>query len=161
MTGLAKRGSTLPPTTAASLDAEVGQHGLRILAAEDNEVNQLVLKTLLNQLGIDVTVVANGRLAVEAWRDGGWDAILMDMQMPEMDGLAATRAIRAEETASGVPRVPIIALTANAMAHQKIECLAAGMDAHVPKPIEIRRLIAALEDVLQTAPPQAAARQAS
>ena len=126
---------------------------VRVLAAEDNSVNQLVLKTLLHQIGIEPVVVETGAAALEAWRTGDWDVILMDMQMPEMDGLEATRRIRAEEAASGRARTPIIALTANAMAHQIRECVAAGMDGHVSKPLEASKLFQALEAALDEAEP--------
>ena len=125
-----------------------GAGQLRVLAAEDNAVNQLVLRTLLNQAGVDPVLVSDGAQALEAWRDGQWDVILMDVQMPEMDGPAATRAIRAEERATGRARTPIIALTANAMAHQVAEYRACGMDDFVAKPIEIGQLFAAMERVL-------------
>jgi CheY-like chemotaxis protein len=124
---------------------------VRVLAAEDNSVNQLVLKTLLHQIGVEPQVVDNGEEAVRAWTDAPWDVILMDMQMPVMDGLAAACAIREAERASGRPRTPIIALTANAMSHQIAQCLAAGMDGHVAKPIEASRLFAALEGALADA----------
>ncbi|MBO9547501.1 ATP-binding protein, partial [Caulobacter sp.] len=91
---------------------------LRVLAAEDNHVNQLVLKAILGQAGIAPRVVANGAQAVEAWRDGGWDLVLMDVHMPVMDGVAAVHEIRRLEAAEGRARTPIIALTANAMSHQ-------------------------------------------
>ncbi len=128
--------------------AELTSLRIRVLAAEDNSVNQLVLKTLLHQIGVEPVVVENGELALEAWRGGRWDVILMDMQMPVMDGLTATRAIRAAEAAAGRPRTPIIALTANAMSHQIQQCAAAGMDGHVAKPIEAARLFEALEAAL-------------
>jgi signal transduction histidine kinase/CheY-like chemotaxis protein len=117
---------------------------LRVLAAEDNAVNQLVLKTLLHQMGVDPTVVDNGRLAVEAWEAGDWDVILMDIQMPVMDGLTATAAIRNREADTGRPRTPIVALTANAMSHQVDQYFSAGMDGHVAKPIQATELFAAL-----------------
>ena len=88
---------------------------IRVLAAED--INQLVLKTLLLQFGIEPVIVENGKLAVEAWKKNEWDVILMDVQMPLMDGPMATRAIRLHETATGRRRTPIVALTANAMSH--------------------------------------------
>jgi CheY-like chemotaxis protein len=123
--------------------------GLRVLAAEDNAVNQLVLRTLLQQMGVDVVVVENGQLAVEAWETGVWDVILMDVQMPVMDGVAATALIRRKEAASGRPRTRIIALSANAMAHQVSEYEAAGMDAHVAKPIEAVALYNALSEAAE------------
>ena len=121
---------------------------LRILAAEDNSVNQLVLKTLLSQAGIDPMVVADGAEALAAWREHDWDLILMDVQMPVMDGPTATRAIREAERARGRPRTPIVALTANAMAHQIAEYRAAGMDGFVVKPIDIEKLFIAIEAAL-------------
>jgi len=134
---------------AAPRDWDAG--ALRILAAEDNSVNQLVLKTLLSQVGIDPMVVSDGAEAVEAWREHDWDLILMDVQMPVMDGPTATRAIRELERAKGRARTPIIALTANAMAHQIAEYRAAGMDGFVSKPIDIEKLFAAIEAGLDEA----------
>jgi two-component system, sensor histidine kinase len=131
---------------------------LRILAAEDNATNRLVLRTLLEQVGLYATFVENGREALEAWRKGRWDVILMDIQMPEMDGVAATREIRREEAEKGLVRTPIVALTANAMAHQTSEYTAAGMDGLAPKPIQLPQLIGVLETVLEPAEEQAAAK---
>jgi signal transduction histidine kinase/ActR/RegA family two-component response regulator len=133
---------------AADADASSESLELRVLAAEDNAVNQLVLRTLLGQIGIEPVVVENGQLAVEAWRSETWDVILMDVQMPVLDGVAATQAIRALEAERGGGRTPIIALSANAMTHQISEYLAAGMDGHVAKPIEAGKLFAALQSVL-------------
>ncbi len=121
---------------------------IRVLAAEDNSVNQLVLKTLLHQIGVEPVIVENGQLALDAWQTGDWDVILMDVQMPVMDGPSAVRAIREREAASGRRRTPIVALTANAMSHQIAEYLACGMDGHVVKPIEALKLFQALEQVL-------------
>lgn len=121
---------------------------LRVLAAEDNQVNQLVLKTLLGQLGVEPCFVEDGAQAIEAWRREPWDLILMDAQMPTMDGLEATRRIRAEESRSERPRTPIIALTANALTHQTAEYLACGMDQVVPKPIQVARLVEAMNAAL-------------
>ncbi len=121
---------------------------LRILAAEDNPMNQLVLRTLMAQVGVEITCVDNGALAVAAAASGHWDAILMDVQMPVMDGPTAARQIRAAEAAAGRRRVPILALTANAMAHHEAEYTDAGMDALVPKPIQLERLLATLQAVL-------------
>ncbi|WP_428152263.1 ATP-binding protein [Brevundimonas sp.] len=122
--------------------------GLRVLAAEDNSVNQLVLKTLLHQLGVDLVVVDDGQEALEAWRGGSWDLILMDVQMPRMDGPTASRRIREEETATGRAYTPIIALTANVMSSQIADYHAAGMDACVAKPLQIPDLVRAMQDVL-------------
>ena len=120
-----------------------------MLAAEDNDTNQLVLKTLLGQAGIVPTLVENGRQALEAWERQDWDVILMDIQMPIMDGIAATLAIRQREAETGRARTPIIAVTANAMTHQVAEYEAAGMDSMVPKPIDIAALFAAMEQALE------------
>ncbi len=139
-------------TREASADpAALEEHAaldIRVLAAEDNSVNQLVLKTLLHQVGVAPVVVENGQLAVEAWETGEWDVILMDVQMPVMDGPTAVRAIREREAAQGRPRTPIIALTANAMSHQIAEYMACGMDGYVVKPIEALKLFQTLERVL-------------
>ena len=124
---------------------------IRVLAAEDNGMNQLVLRTLLEQVGVEPVMVGNGREAVEAWAREPWDLILMDVQMPEMDGPTATGVIRARERAEGRPRTPIVALTANAMSHQVAEYLRTGMDGFVAKPIEAARLYAVIQDALDKA----------
>jgi len=136
-------------------DADAGS--LRLLAAEDNPTNQQVLSAVMGSLGIDIDIVADGRAAVDAWRAGAYDVILMDIQMPVMDGIDAARAIRAAERSDGRPRTPIIALTANALSHQVEEYLAAGMDGHVAKPIEIAKLYDAISRVLSDAAQGAAA----
>jgi signal transduction histidine kinase/CheY-like chemotaxis protein len=128
--------------------ALVAARKIRVLAAEDNDVNQLVLKTLLNQAGITPTLVANGAQAVAAWERETWDVILMDIQMPEMDGVQATREIRRREAVTGRARTPILAVTANAMVHQVAEYHAAGMDSLVSKPIELARLFGAMDAAL-------------
>jgi two-component system, sensor histidine kinase len=137
------------PIASAGSTAPAAPKGLsmRVLAAEDNAVNQLVLKTLLHQVGVEPTIVENGALAVEAYGREAWDLVLMDVQMPVMDGPAAVRAIRALERETGRPCTPIIALTANAMSHHVAEYLAAGMDGHLAKPIEAAKLFAALSSV--------------
>jgi two-component system, sensor histidine kinase len=135
----------LPATPAAADQAsETSLEGLRILAAEDNATNQLVLRTVLHSLGLQPVIVENGRLAVEAWSREHFDLILMDIQMPQMDGVAATTEIRRQAAKAGVGRTPIIALSANVMKHQVAAYLAAGMDAHLAKPIEIAALYGAL-----------------
>lgn len=130
---------------------------LRVLAADDNTTNQLVLKALLTPLGMEPTVVGDGRQALEAWADGTWDLILMDVQMPGMDGVTAAGEIRRRELAEGRPRTPIIALTANVMSHQVEAYRAAGMEAVVAKPLEIAKLIDAIQQALEAAPLQATA----
>jgi signal transduction histidine kinase/AmiR/NasT family two-component response regulator len=125
---------------------------LRVLAAEDNPTNRTVLAAVLDAFGVELTLCGNGREAVEAWEAGGFDVILMDIQMPEMDGMEATRRIRAAEAARGLPRTPIIALTANAFLHQVDAYAAAGIDDHLAKPIVIPLLQAALERVMSPGP---------
>lgn len=136
------------PVRAEAPAEEPADGQLRILAAEDNATNRLVLKTLLEQVGLSATFVENGREAVDAWATGHCDLVLMDIQMPEMDGVEATREIRRREAAQGRPRTPIVALTANAMAHQVADYTAAGMDALSPKPIQLPQLIATIQQVL-------------
>ena len=114
---------------------------LRVLAAEDHPVNQLVLKTLLAQLGINITLVGDGAEVLQRYQDGEWDIVLMDVQMPVMDGVAATRAIRAFEQDQNLKPTPVIALTANNMAHQIEDYRKAGFSGHVPKPIDAMELI--------------------
>ena len=143
-----------PVQLAPAAPPERPSVALRVLAAEDNAVNQLVLKTLLHQLGVEPMVVDNGAAAVDAWESGHWDVILMDIQMPGMDGLTATSMIRARELEAARPRTPIVALTANAMAHQVKEYLAAGMDDHVAKPIEAEALFRALCDATAGSAPR-------
>ena len=136
-----------PPVEPEARTSETNAPPLRILAAEDNPMNQLVLRTLLDQVGLEVRIVGNGEEVLEAWAEGGWDVILMDVQMPVMDGPSATRRIRELERQRVQGRTPIIALTANAMAHHEQEYLAAGMDALVAKPIKLTELFAVLNAV--------------
>ena len=124
--------------------------GLNILAAEDNIPNQRVLSAILGALGVDLTIVDNGKQVVSAWQNGNFDLILMDVQMPEMDGVEATREIRRRESECGRAPTPIITLTANAMTHQVEEYLAAGMDAHLAKPLQVDALIDILSQHAKT-----------
>ena len=140
-----------PLPVAAAPAAPMEGRAIRVLAAEDNGMNQLVLKTLLNQVGVDPVMVPDGRAAVLAWEREPWDLILMDVQMPIMDGPTATGVIRAREKAEGRARTPIVALTANAMAHQVIEYKSAGMDDFVAKPIEASRLYTVIQAALDAA----------
>jgi CheY-like chemotaxis protein len=118
-----------------------------VLAAEDNEINQMVLTGLLEQARPDYAVqLANdGAEALEAWREGAFALILMDVRMPGMDGREATQRIRAEEVAGGRARTPIVALTGEAMESEIAACYDAGMDAHVCKPFEIGTLLQAID----------------
>jgi PAS domain S-box-containing protein len=153
---LARVGATpaKPVQAPAERGAPSDGAALRVLAAEDNGMNQLVLRTLLEQVGVEPVIVGNGREAVAAWAREPWDLILMDVQMPEMDGPTAAGVIRARERAEGRPRTPIVALTANAMAHQVNEYMQAGMDDFVAKPIEAGRLYAVIEAALAKAEAQ-------
>ena len=143
-----------PQPVAAEAQAEgddaEDERPLRVLAAEDNATNQLVLRTVMQTFGADLTMVGDGKQAVEAWQKGEFDIILMDIQMPEMDGLTATRTIRDEEIATGRARTPVVAVSANAMTHQVKEYLDAGMDGHVAKPIELMKLHGAMAKALET-----------
>jgi signal transduction histidine kinase/ActR/RegA family two-component response regulator len=131
--------------TAPDAPAEGPDGALRILVAEDNPTNRFVLQTLFAPLGVTPDFAENGAIALDVWRAQHFDVILMDMQMPVMDGVAAMREIRRLERESGRARTPIVALTANAMAHQIEEQRAAGADAHAAKPIDLPALFAAIE----------------
>jgi signal transduction histidine kinase/ActR/RegA family two-component response regulator len=120
--------------------------GLRILVAEDNEVNQLVISAMLKQLGHSCEVAHDGLEAVAKAKSGGYDLVLMDIQMPNLDGMAAARRIRALGTSAAT--VPIIALTANAMIEDREAYIAAGMDDHVSKPVETKEVARAIARVL-------------
>ena len=125
--------------TAHKATTAPARRALRILLAEDNLVNQKVAMRLLERAGHSVLVAGSGREAVAAFRREAFDLILMDVQMPEMDGLEATAAIRAAEAAAGT-HVPIIAMTAHAFAEDGERCLAAGMDAFLTKPVRVAQL---------------------
>ncbi|HZH02625.1 MAG TPA: response regulator, partial [Myxococcaceae bacterium] len=131
----------------APVKADVTTHPLRVLVADDNAVNRKVATRLLELAGHRCVAVEDGQAAAEAADAGGFDAVLMDVQMPRMDGLAATRLIRQREAASGSARLPVIALTAQAMRGDQELCLEAGMDAYVTKPIDPAVLLATLERV--------------
>jgi len=124
-------------------DRKASIPSLNILLAEDNLVNQKVAAKLLEKQSHRVTVAGNGKIAVEYFQNGTFDLVLMDVQMPEMDGLEATRAIRQMEAKSGT-RIPIIAMTAQTMKGDRDNCFAAGMDGFVSKPIRLPELWAAL-----------------
>ncbi|MHB8079161.1 MAG: two-component regulator propeller domain-containing protein [Candidatus Krumholzibacteriia bacterium] len=121
--------------------------GLRVLVAEDNAVNQLLMRRLLEKAGYAVVMAENGEAAVAACAREAFDLVLMDVQMPVLDGLQATVELRRREAGSG-RRLPVIALTAHAMADDRERCLAAGMDGYVAKPVDPRRLFAAMRELL-------------
>jgi CheY-like chemotaxis protein len=125
---------------------------IRILAAEDSKPNQLVLKALLEPLGLEVSVVPDGREAVRAFQEDNFDLVLMDVQMPNMNGIEATMAIRAFEAEHCRSRTPILALSANVMSHQLMDYAAAGMDGCVAKPIDAGALIESIRGALDIQP---------
>jgi CheY-like chemotaxis protein len=117
---------------------------LHVLVAEDSRINQVLALRILREQGHTATVVSNGKQAVDALRQAAFDLILMDVDMPEMDGLDATRAIRALESTVGT-RIPIVAVTAN---EDFRACIEAGMDATLPKPLQPNRLNQTLNSIL-------------
>ncbi|MBS1212540.1 MAG: hypothetical protein H6R26_1157, partial [Proteobacteria bacterium] len=130
--------------TGATASIRSAQKALRILAAEDNPVNQRLVQALLEDRGHEVIMVANGEEALRAVEDKDFDVILMDVQMPVMDGLQATALLRKREAEQG-RHAYVVAMTAHALKGDRERCLAAGMDAYVPKPIRETELLAAVE----------------
>ena len=158
--GMPGKGATftlsLPLTRAARADAPVIEAApaptseplrVRVLLAEDHPTNRRVVELILQAAGVDLTCVVNGQEAVEAWRCGDFDLVLMDMQMPVMDGLTAIRHIRQQEQAQGRAPAPIYALTANAMPEHAAASRAAGADGHLTKPITADALFGVVETV--------------
>ena len=127
---------------------QLPERPLRILAAEDNPTNQMIISALLGLVGAEVTLVDDGGRALEAFRAAEFDLVLMDVQMPRMNGIEATRAIRAHEAQARRPPTPIVAVSANVMTHQLAEYTSAGMDGVVPKPVQAEALFAEIERVL-------------
>ncbi|MFZ0255028.1 MAG: response regulator, partial [Gammaproteobacteria bacterium] len=145
-----------PATKAVRTTAERAASGgapLRgsVLLAEDNPVNRKVAVRALQNLGLAVEVAENGQAAIEATASSAFDLVLMDCQMPQLDGFEATAAIRAREKAEGTPRIPIIAMTALAMRGDRERCLAAGMDDYLSKPFKRDALVALLDHWLSGA----------
>ena len=131
--------------------------GLHILLAEDHPTNQRVVRLILEAVGVELTVVENGALAVEAFARQRFDLVLMDMQMPEMDGLTATAELRALEATAGAVRTPIIMLTANALDEHVAASLAAGADLHLSKPLRAAELLDAIAALTDDREPENAA----
>ena len=121
---------------------------MRVLVAEDNPVNQQVALLLLRKRGCSVVLAGDGKQALPAIGRETFDVVLMDLQMPEMDGLEATAAIRAREAVSG-GHLPIIALTAHAQSGDRDKCLSAGMDGYISKPIQPHELTEAIEKAMK------------
>lgn len=133
-------------------NSEMQLQGKRVLIAEDNELNAEILETLLQDKGIQYVRAENGKEALDlftAHPEGSFDAILMDIMMPEMDGYEATRRIRSMKDRPDGEKIPIIAMTANAFAEDMQASLAAGMNAHLTKPIEIDSLIRTISNQLK------------
>ncbi|MBA2675068.1 PAS domain S-box protein [Ramlibacter sp.] len=151
-----EQGDALPPGLAAI-------RGARILLVEDNDINQMVAQALLEDAGLKVDIAENGAVALQKVRTGGYDLVFMDMQMPVMDGLTATRELR---KIAGLDRLPIVAMTANAMEQDLRSCLEAGMNDTVIKPIDpaavwtaLLRWIAPLQPIAAAVPARAGAGQ--
>jgi PAS domain S-box-containing protein len=140
-------GATAADRPKARRMDRTGTQGLRILLAEDNAVNQLLAVRLLQGAGHTVIVAGNGQVAVDRWKHEPFDVVLMDIQMPELDGFEATAAIRLAERAAGTGRIPIVAMTAHALASDRDRCFANDMDGYVSKPITRDTLLAELERV--------------
>ena len=147
----------LPPAVgdaeaAASAPAaragDIAGAALRVLLADDHPANRKVVEIMLSGTAMELVAVDDGRQAVEAFASGGFDLVLMDMQMPVMDGLTATREIRALEAERGLKRTPVLMLTANAMAEHVEAGVLAGADGHLTKPITLAALFAAIAAAL-------------
>jgi PAS domain S-box-containing protein len=151
----------------APLDADPGEEahldiaGLRILLAEDHPTNQRVMQLILAPFGAELTIVEDGRAAVETFATANFDLVLMDMQMPHMDGLAATREIRRIEGETRAPRTPLAMLTANAMDEHRAQGAAAGADHHIAKPITPESLLAGIAATLANGGAKARATEAA
>jgi len=139
ITAMAEHSQKPERCESASASIQPSEHSLRVLLAEDNPVNQTLAVRILERLGHSVQVVNNGKEAIGRAQGEEFDLILMDVQMPEMDGLEATTAIRAAEAGTG-KHVPIVAMTAHAMKGDREKCLSAGMDGYLSKPIRIDEL---------------------
>jgi signal transduction histidine kinase/ActR/RegA family two-component response regulator len=143
------------PDDRSSPAAETDGRPLRVLVADDHPINRTVVEMILAEAGVELTAVEDGAQALEAFKAGGFDVVLMDMMMPVMDGLSATRAIRDYERAHGLAPTPVIMLTANALPEHLEQSLAAGAQQRVTKPIDAAALLSAISEL--TAPPAAAA----
>ncbi len=137
-----------PVKTQEGEQPKCAKRGLRILVAEDNRTNRMVIKAILAPLKANVVFAEDGAKAVDIWKSGKFDLVLMDIQMPNMNGVEATQTIRTLESDAGRSKTPIVAVTANAMPHQREEYLAAGMDDHVGKPIQPKRLYQAMREAM-------------
>ena len=134
--------AALAEAAAPPAAAEAPHLAGRVLLAEDSPVNVIIARAMLERMGLSVDVAADGQAALDGMRSGGYVAVLMDCQMPVLDGWQATRRWREHEADQGLPRLPIIALTANAVVGDRERCLEAGMDDYLPKPFEVGELAA-------------------
>jgi CheY-like chemotaxis protein len=121
----------------------------RVLVAEDTEMNRTLVRILLERMGCEVDEVVNGKAAVDALERQRYDLVLMDCMMPVMDGFEATRLLRQREAATGRPRVPVIALTASAIAGDRERCLSGGMDDYMSKPLQVEEFMEMVERYLR------------
>jgi signal transduction histidine kinase/DNA-binding response OmpR family regulator len=144
---LADGARAAPQVEAEEEPAVAPSRRLRILAAEDNSANKALLRAMLQGLDVDLRMASNGAEAVEAWTADDFDLVLMDVRMPGMSGVEATRAIRSDEARTGRRRTPIVALSGDVLDHHQAEYRAAGMDACLAKPIELRQLYALIAAV--------------
>ena len=147
-TGLRLPMGLMNDDTAFLNEASVGSTGLRVLVAEDNPINQKVITFMLEPMGMTPVMAANGREALDLFKVGSFDLVLMDMMMPEMDGLAATQAIRVWEKENNLLRTPIAMLSANAMSEHVKAALAAGCDVHIAKPVTPAALVTGMTEAL-------------
>jgi CheY-like chemotaxis protein len=138
-------GGHADPSEVSRAPARLRLDGCRVLAVEDNQVNQMVLTGILGRAGCAVRLANNGAEALEILSDDTFDVVLMDCEMPVLDGLSATRALRAREGAAGAAHQVVVALTAHAFPAERDRCLAAGMDDYLPKPIRAPDLLATLD----------------
>jgi signal transduction histidine kinase/ActR/RegA family two-component response regulator len=156
---VATQGTALPPArmpvdeivpvgAVPAPEPPTKEEGLRVLVAEDNPVNQKIAQQLLRKRRLSVTLADDGRQAVDAFETGRFDLVLMDVQMPEMNGFEAVAAIRALEHAQGRPHTPIVAVTAHAMLGDRERCLEAGMDAYLSKPLRRQLLFELVDELL-------------
>jgi signal transduction histidine kinase/CheY-like chemotaxis protein len=148
--------ATPSASSATGSDARTTLAGKRVLLAEDNEINELLMARMLSQLGCQVDVARDGEQAYDLWLKGNYALILMDVQMPKVNGLQATRRIRSTESEQGRVRTLILAVTANAMSGDESTCLAAGMDGYVAKPVQSQVLVQVIQRLLgQSSAPMA------
>ena len=147
-------------SNAAPMDRPPSGKGLRILLAEDNRINQVIATRMLEKLGHELVIADNGKVALSLLASQSFDLVLMDVQMPEMDGMETTKQIREDERLTQV-HIPVIAMTAHAMKGDRERCLAAGMDGYISKPINALELEVAISDALNRQPSGSRGKKAS